>query len=146
MDQVVKALPREQVEAMQRMQEQVDRKASIAPPQFVEQDRSHTIPLNFPMTYDGKTYRSVTITRPTIREWRKYMADVAEAVKKHGEEGGDMVDPPYLDVPGVVYNNLDFLDGVAVDAAVDGFFGASSSPVEGSGESQNTSTSENGEQ
>lgn len=145
MDHVVKAVPKEQLEAFERKKAEEARLAAIVPPQFVEEERSITIPLSFPVTYDGKTYTEVTITRPTIRQWRKYMRECAKATLEHGEDGADLVDPPYLDMPAVVYNSLDFSDGTIVDATVDGFFGASSSPEEGTEDETDSSTSMTGE-
>lgn len=148
MDQVTTAVPRAQLEAFQRQQAEGERLASVQPPKFVDADRSITIELGFPIEYDGKVYDKVTVTRPTIRQWRQYMSDVADAVKKGGKDAEDLVNPPYLDVPAIVYNSLDFLDGTRVDAAIDGFFGRSSLPdEEESGENPDSpSESSNGEQ
>lgn len=148
MDQVVKAVPRAQLEAMERQTTERERLASVAPPAFVDQERSFEIELAYPIQYDGVVYERVTVTRPTIRQWRKYMAAIADAVQVGGEDAGDLVDPPYLDVPAVVYNALDFLDGSRVEAAVDGFFGRSSLPEpEENGEPQaQLSGSSTGEQ
>lgn len=145
MDHVVKAVPKEQLEAHERKKAEEARLAAILPPQFVDQERSVTIPLSHPVIYDGKTYSEVTITRPTLRQWRKYMRDCAQATLEHGEDGADLVDPPYLDMPAVVYNGLDFADGTIVDATVNGFFGASSSPEEGTEDETSSSTLTAGE-
>jgi hypothetical protein len=145
MDHIVQAVPKEQLEAFERQKAEEAKAAATAPPQFVDQERSVTIPLSFPITYDGKTYAEVTITRPTIRQWRKYMRECAEATMKHGPDGADLVDPPYLDMPAAVFNSLDFSDGTIVDATVNGFFGASSSPEEGTEDETNSSTSTTGE-
>jgi hypothetical protein len=148
MDQTVKSLSREQIEAYERSKVEAERVANIEPPTFVDQDRSLTIDLMFPLKYDGKVYEKITVTRPTIRQWRKYMANVSDAIQKGGSEAADSVDPPYLDIPAIVYESLDYIDGSRVDAAVDGFFGRSSlQEEEASGETPNAdSTSSNGEQ
>lgn len=129
-NRVTKALSREEIEAIEA--KKAAEAARPAPPVFVETDkpRSITVPLDWPMAYDGVTYKEVVIRRPQLAEWRQYLRDCADAVAERGLGADDDVDQPWVSVPAVVYNALDTKDGLRVDAAQDGFFGESSSAPE----------------
>lgn len=149
MRQVVKAATPEEiarVEAQQRQDAEVAAKASIPPPQFVGgASRETTVPLDFPMDYDGVRYEKIHIRRPCMREWRDYLRACEDAVKQHGPGADDLVDQPWVSAPAVVLEALDFVDASRVEAAQDGFFGRSSLPQGTEAAGQSTSGSDIGE-
>lgn len=127
--------------------------AAIPPPKFVgDAQRTLEVKLQYPVEYDGVIYQSVTIRRPTMREWRAYLRECERAVKLHGPGADDDVNQSWLSVPAVVLENLDFIDASQVEAAQEGFFGRSAlDPQDGKGNqaesgqaSEGSPTSESG--
>ncbi|MCO5730070.1 phage tail assembly protein [Rhizobium sp. SSA_523] len=114
---------------------------------FVEQEgkaRQVSVSLDFPVEVDGKLIDEVTIRRPSMREWRQYIRDCLDAVKKYGPGADDLVDQVWVSVPAAVLEELDFTDVTRVEAAQDGFFGRSTLPQE-TEEETSGSKSETGE-
>ncbi|QYM73233.1 hypothetical protein K1X45_01940 [Pseudochrobactrum sp. Wa41.01b-1] len=129
MNRVTRALTAEEiarVEARTTKQNYVgeEQKAS---PTFVSNDdnaRKITIPLEFPVKYEGVTYEEITVQRPILKVWKQYLLDCAEAVQKYGLGADDDIDQPWVSAPAWVINHLDFVDGSRVEAAQEGFFAA----------------------
>lgn len=131
MDQVVKAASPEDVARVEARQKRMEAKAAIAaaPVEFVdgsEGTRQLAVPLQFPVTWEGKVIDSVTIRRPRMREWRAYWRECQDAVRVDGPGADDLIDQPWLNIPAVVFENLDFIDATRVEAAQEGFFERSS--------------------
>lgn len=149
MNQVVKAAsPAEiaRVEARNKKKQREQEMAALPAPKFVStEERQITIDLKFPLEWNGTVYEEVTIRRPNIREWNSYVRAVADAIEEFGEEGEDRVDMPWLSIPAVVFNALDFADATTVSAAQDGFFGRSSLPDLSEETTEKSSESSNGE-
>lgn len=155
MDDIVRALTPAQIAAIEAKQADKAQRAEVAektPPKFIgdETDRVITLTLEFPVEWDGVTYEEITVTRPTIGVWRRYMRAVGEAVAARGPDAEDTVDQPFVSAPAVVINALDFLDGGRLEGVIDGFFERSSLPSLGTDENSETSdepssTSDSGE-
>lgn len=152
MNQVVKAATPEElarVEARTNFQ-QAQAAMHADAPRFVDDSdgtRKIVIPLHHPVEWQGDVISEVTIRRPVMREWRAYLRACADAVKVNGPGSDDMVDQPWLSVPAIVLENLDFVDATRVEAAQEGFF-EKSSPAGGTEttESESTSSSTSGDQ
>jgi len=71
--------------------------------------RSKSVSLVWPITVDGRLIESVTITRMTGHEVRKFMDAVAG--------GADVQMPPMFDISADVYDALDDDDRFALDEA-----------------------------
>ncbi len=75
-------------------------------PKFVAgKARTETVPLEWPIEYDGKVYAKITVTRPTnaaLEEWRNHLAEKRSA-------GGDIKGErlPMFDAPKAVLDALD---------------------------------------
>lgn len=144
MDQVVKAATPEEIARVEARNEKQAQAAAKAPPRFVsDEKRELKVELTFPVEYDGATYTEVRIRRPIMREWRAYLRACEDAVKQHGPGADDLVDQPWMSVPAVVLEHLDFVDASKVEAAQEGFFARS--PSDSEDEEPSASTSENGE-
>lgn len=142
MNQVSKSLTVEQVAAIEARNKA---KADVVLPEFVApvEQRTYTVKLEFPVTYNGETISEVTIRRPLMREWRNYLRDCKDAVDAEGPGADDYVDQPWVSIPAVVLENLDFNDASNVEAAQEGFFARSSLPPAAGQESQQTSKTGN---
>lgn len=131
MDQVTKSLSRAEIDRIeaQRASGGTTPNAAGAQPEFVRGDegRVEVVPLDFPVTVGGVKQTTVTIRRPVMREWRAYLRACADAVQKGGPGAEDLVDQPWLSIPAIVLEGLDFADGARVEAAMEGFFGRSTS-------------------
>lgn len=149
MNQVTTSLSREEIARVEarnaaKLEKEAKKQeaAAKAPPRIIDADnkRSMVLELDFPVEYDGAVIETITIRRPTLREWRGYIQSCAEAVKENGEGADDHVDMPWLSVPVVVINALDFVDGERVEAAQEGFFAQSTLPpaVDPNGTTQST--------
>lgn len=75
--------------------------------------RTQTIPLDWPLEFDGKTYEAVEICRSTIGAWRAYF----EAL-----DAGERIAMPCFADPLEVMDSLDADDDEKVQAAVELFF------------------------
>ncbi|PYF05047.1 hypothetical protein BJ122_102273 [Rhodopseudomonas faecalis] len=85
--------------------------ADVAAVRYVsDKPRSRSIPLEFPVEYDGKRYDQVTVSRMTTAQVADFMAAVHE-------QGGKAKLPMY-DCPHELLPHLDADDGERVDAAV----------------------------
>lgn len=150
MNQVTRALTPEEIARVEARQQQTEEKAApaaVAPPQFVSAEgRTVTVDLQFPVTYEGALIDKVIIRRPVMREWRRYLRDCADAVEQNGPGADDLVDQPWVSVPAVVLENLDFTDASRVEAAQEGFFARSPSDPGTETDPQSTSSSGIGEQ
>lgn len=147
-DQVTRAAtPEELARVLARKNKDVEigAVAGMAPPVFVEGKVRHlSIPLDFPVVFNGQEINEIVIRRPTMREWRAYIRACADAVNDKGPGADDEVDQPWLSVPAIVLENLDFLDASRVESAQEGFFGRPGSSPETEGDSS-TDTSDTGE-
>ncbi|MDR6954118.1 hypothetical protein J2X65_003486 [Ancylobacter sp. 3268] len=132
MDQVTRALSQKEMDRLKPL------------PRFTGEGpaRTLTVPLTFPVEYDGVVYKEVVIRRPTTGEWKAYVRRVEDAVRERGPAAEDEVDMSWLSVPAVVLNSLDLADGNRVEAGQEGFFAQSGLPDAAA--SQPTSTSEDG--
>lgn len=95
-------------------------------PKFIPRDGlvfERVVTLKYPLEWNGVVYESITIRRPTIREWRTYLIQVEEAEKTGGPGAGDSVPMPWVLAPVEILDNLDFLDGAEVEIAQSHFFG-----------------------
>jgi hypothetical protein len=120
--------------------------ASMAPPEFVEGAVRHiSVPLDYPVVFNGETIDKVVIRRPTMREWRAYLRECVDAVRERGPGADDLVDQVWLSVPAVVLESLDFVDGSRVESAQEGFFERAKSPPETGAADSSSSTSDTGE-
>lgn len=147
-DQVTRAAtPEELARVMARKNKDVETGAvaSMEPPTFVEGKVRHlSVPLDFPVNFNGETIDKVVIRRPTMKEWRAYIRACADAVNENGPGADDAVDQPWLSVSAIVLENLDFLDASRVESAQEGFFGRSESSPS-TEEDSSTDTSDTGE-
>lgn len=83
------------------------------PPTFLsKRNRFKTIKLEWPLEYDGKVYREVTIRRMTTEEVAAFVTAAAE--------GGDPM-LPMFDAPMAVIDNLDPDDAETVNNTVNDF-------------------------
>lgn len=135
MDDVVRAATPDEIARVEARQKRMEAKAAIeaTPVQFLDDSegaRQLVVPLQFAVMFDGKLIASVTISRPRMKAWRAYWRACQDAVRMDGPGADDLVDQPWLDIPAVVYENLDFIDATRVEAAQEGFF-ARSSPAGG---------------
>lgn len=151
MDQVVKAASPEdiaRVEARNKFQQDMAAFSDKGAPTFVNKDdgsRVLVVPLDNPVEWDGKVISEVTIRRPVMREWRAYLRACQDAVKVNGPGADDFVDQPWLSVPAIVFENLDFVDASRVEAAQEGFF-EKSPQADGKETEASPSTSTSGDQ
>lgn len=82
---------------------------AIAPPRFVnQQKRFRTIPLEWPLEYDGKIYDAITVRRMTAQE----VADW---------QGSDERTLPMVEAPLAVIDALDADDALKVNEAIHDF-------------------------
>lgn len=110
--------------------------SSAPPPAFADPGaRQRVVPLEYPVIVGDETVAQIVITRPTMRQWREYMKQVALVAEAGGDE--DSVDAPYFSQPSAVIEQLDFKDYARLEAETELFFGWS--PLE-------TETPENGSQ
>lgn len=129
MNRVTRALTAEEiarVEARTTKKNDVGAEQKTAPT-FVSTDvsaRLITIPLEFPVEYNGVVYTEITVQRPILKDWKQYLLDCTEAVQKYGLGADDDIDQPWVSAPAWVINHLDFVDGSRVEAAQEGFFAA----------------------
>ena len=73
-----------------------------------------TVPLEFPVEFDGKTYESITVRMLTVGEWREFLDG--------GREFGSWLDvTPMFDAPREVLDALMTSDGERVTEAADLF-------------------------
>ena len=75
----------------------VEQTAPAAPKFAAGKLRSETVPLEWPIEYDGKTYATVTVSRPTIAEldeWRDRIAGMKDAGQDVSKERLPMFDAP----------------------------------------------------
>ncbi|KAB0269073.1 phage tail assembly protein [Microvirga brassicacearum] len=70
-------------------------------------NRSKSVPLTYPVEYEGKVWHDITLTRMTASQVRDFMQDVVE----HGENAH----LPIFDAPKEVIDALDADDMAAVD-------------------------------
>jgi hypothetical protein len=91
------------------MTDDTETKQKPAPASFVDA-RTKTIPLEWPLTYDGEMYTEVTIRRLTGAEVSDFFAQPAESRRL-----------PMFDCPADVIDALDADDSMAVSEAVMGF-------------------------
>ena len=131
MDQVVRAAAPEEIARVDARQKRMEAKAAAeaTPVKFVndsEGARQLVVPLHFPVEWEGAVIGEVTISRPRMKEWRAYWRACQDAVRLDGPGADDLVDQPWLNIPAIVYENLDFIDATRVEAAQEGFFERSS--------------------
>lgn len=75
----------------------------LAPAKIISpKERSKSVPLDWPVEWNGKTYDEVVIRRITAREVDDFLAAVAA-----WEEGQPKVMLPVFDVPREVYDAMD---------------------------------------
>ena len=72
-----------------------------------------TIPLEYPVEFDGKVYTEISLRRMSGTEVAAYITQLA---------AGERVKPPVIDVPFEVYDALDDDDLFTIDKAVVDFF------------------------
>ncbi|EUB97314.1 Mu-like prophage FluMu protein gp41 [Rhizobium sp. CF080] len=148
-DQVTRAMSQQEMDrVLERKAKEVvvGAVASMAPPVFVEGAVRHiSVPLDYPVTFNGGTISEVVIRRPTMREWRAYLRECVDAVKERGPGADDDVDQVWLSVPAVVLENLDFIDASRVESAQEGFFERTKSSPETETADSSSSTSDTGE-
>lgn len=77
-------------------------------------NRSRTVPLQYPVEFDGKVYDSITVRRMTGSEVAEYISAMSVDIS----EGTDRAWMPMFDVPREVYEALDDDDLQEVDKAV----------------------------
>lgn len=83
----------------------------IASPRIIEpKGRSKTIPLDWPLDYDGKTFDKVTIRRVSGKEVEEFLAAVSAK-----EEGDPSLMLPTIECPRAVYDAMDDDDRLKVD-------------------------------
>lgn len=132
-DQIVRAAsPDEIAKAERKAAERNDaltaaaQTAAAPPPAFVNPGaRQRVVPLEYPVISDGEVVSEIIITRPTMRQWREYMRQIAVVVEAGGDE--DTVDAPYLSQPAAVIDQIDFKDYARLEAEMESFFGWSPS-------------------
>lgn len=148
MDTVVKGLTPDEIARVEARLQQEAVVAAKAPPRFIEREgvvREISVPLEYPVEYDGVTYTEARIRRPLMHEWRAYLRACDEATKKDGPGAEDYVDQPWLSIPAIVMESLDFVDAARVEDEQDGFFAKSSLPRNTAGEKASQSSSATGE-
>lgn len=79
-----------------------------------DKPRSCIVPLDYPLTVDGVTYTEVTVRRASAREVSEYI----EGLRKPGGK----TCPPMIELPQVVYENLDDDDMFKIEREAEGFF------------------------
>lgn len=72
-------------------------------------ERERTVPLEYPIEFDGKTYDAIRVRRVTGREVEEFMRALAD-------DGAAM--PPMVDCPRAVYDAMDDDDRFEVDQAM----------------------------
>ncbi|PZU95578.1 MAG: phage tail assembly protein [Chelatococcus sp.] len=93
--------------------------APVAPKFIAGKARSETVKLEWPIEYDGKTYDTITITRPTtadLEAWRDKIAAM-----KAAEEDVSKERLPMFDAPTAVLEALDPDDDDSISAVVTRF-------------------------
>lgn len=83
----------------------VEQTAPAAPTFVAGKLRCETVPLEWPLEYEGRTYSTVTVSRPTIAEldeWRDRIAGMKDAGQDVSKER-----LPMFDVPTAVLEALD---------------------------------------
>ncbi|MCZ4273231.1 hypothetical protein [Maritalea porphyrae] len=70
-------------------------------------ERCKNVPLEWPISFDGKEYKEITIRRATGMEIAEYIGHLAS--------GDANVQPPFIDCPAEVYAVLDDEDLVTID-------------------------------
>jgi hypothetical protein len=94
--------------------------AAPEPPRFVGgKPRSLTIPLDWPLEYDGKVYSEVTIRRVTIAELETFLAEAIQTIEADGKY---YPWPPMFDAPRAVMDALDPDDQDRISTAALDFF------------------------
>lgn len=98
--------------------------AKPSPPKFADNGRPRfrTVPLEWPIEYDGKTYSEITVRRMTT-------AEVVAFLEQSEVEDGKPIFPMF-DVPSEVINALDPDDDVTLGKAVNDFLPRALRPVE----------------
>lgn len=85
--------------------------AAPPPPKFVGgPPRSRTVTLTYPVEYDGKVYRTITVTRMTVAQVRDFTVQVSD-----DPDGARL---PMFDAPKEVMDALDPDDYAEVDRVV----------------------------
>lgn len=88
-------------------------KPTPAPPRFVGGPaRSMTIPLEYPVEYDGKVWTEITVRRATAGDVEAFVSAVHR---------GETPTLPMTDAPGPLLDALDADDFSAVNAAINDF-------------------------
>lgn len=88
---------------------EVKKEARIVSPK----ERSASVPLEWPIDFDGKTWDSVTIRRITGRELEAYVEAIAAL-----PEDALSLKSPMIDCPPEVYDALDADDRARLEAAL----------------------------
>jgi hypothetical protein len=101
------------------MTDEVETKAAPVAPSFVD-DRTKTIPLEWPVEYDGEIYTDVTVRRMTGAEVSAFFAQPEETRRL-----------PMFNCPAEVIDALDADDAAAVSKAVMDFLPRSMRPAGG---------------
>ena len=87
---------------------------------MTKKPRTKTVPLEFPIEWDGKTISEVTLHRPKGKDMRR-IAEAENSSSNKMEAGAVMV-ATLSDLPDGAIDELDFEDFTAISEAIADFF------------------------
>lgn len=100
------------------MTEQLQETRTIEPPRFVGgKTRSETVPLEWPIEYDGRVWDAITVRRMTVLDIRAFH----EMVLASKDDNKARIRFPMFDAPFEVLDALDDDDAQAVNEVVTRF-------------------------
>lgn len=117
------------------MTEQIEESRITTPPRFVGgKPRSETVPLEWPVEYDGKVWDAITVRRMTVLDIRAFH----EQVLASSEDDKARIRFPMFDAPFEVLDALDDDDAQTVNEVVTRFLPRRFRADEGSGPDSTT--------